>query len=404
MDEKKRVVVTGLGVIAANGLNKDEFLDSLINCRTGLKESKLLSELGTRTHIAGSLSKEIPDLIQHEEKTVLLGYAAIDEAFRDSGLSREDISARQTRAGLSFSTSMGGYLHTLHYVKQEKQGKSPDPESLLRIPSCVALLADYAGIDCGPVYTTMSACAAGTSAIGIALDQIRSGRTELMVVVGADPLTEISASGFNILQSMSIRGCSPFDKNRDGMTIGEGASAVIIETLESALRGKRHIYAELLGYGIGNDAYHITSPDPKGISACNTMNMAFEEAGIDIGDIDYINAHGTGTLLNDEMEIRAIANFFGEHEKKRQVAISSTKSLTGHCLGAAGSVEFAAILLAVDQGIIPATYGLEEIAEEFTGFHIIKGESIRKELKAAMSNSFAFAGHSASILIRKYSE
>lgn len=404
MDEKTKVVVTGIGILAANGLNKSEVIESLQNNRSGLAETALLKKLNTKTHIAGSLPKDFKELNElGEEKTVLLAYEAIDEALYDSGMTKEDINKMEQRAGLSFSTSMGGYLHTLDYVKKEKNKEELSPDTLINMPLSASAIARYIKLECGCVYTTMSACAAGTAAIGLAYDQIKDGKADLMVVVGADPLTEISASGFNILNSMSIKGCRPFDKERDGMNIGEGASAVIIESLEHALQRDAQIYAEIIGYGLGNDAYHITSPEPSGICASNTMLMAFHEAeGIKLGDIDYINAHGTGTVLNDRMELNAISKFYGEDESQYKVAVSSTKSFTGHCLGAAGSIEFAMLLLAIKHNFIPPTYDLDLPSEEFEKYNLIKTCQTRHKVRVAMSNSFAFAGNSASILVKAY--
>jgi len=398
-NKKRRVVVTGIGIIVSNGNNKDEFYNSLVNGKTGLKKVDLFDTKDLRTNIAGEVSIKFSELKKNDdlERTIFLAYKASEEALKDSKLSRNDIYDLCERAGISFSTSLGDNLRMMEFIRNRLYKKENSPNLLIEVPNYITYISKHLGVR-GPSYTTNSACAAGTAGAGLAYDSIRYGRTDLMIVGGADPLTKFSMSGFNSLKSTSINGCKPFDKNRDGMSLGEGSAFMIFELLERALNRSAHIYGEILGYGLGNDAYHITSPDPEGSGAYYAMKTALTDSGLKPENIDYINAHGTATIANDSMEIRAIKRLFNNCN----VAISSTKSMTGHCLGAAGSIELAACLLAIDKGFLPPTSSLEEIDNDFSGFNFIKGKGIKATINYAMSNSFAFAGNTASILLGKF--
>ncbi|WP_438431708.1 beta-ketoacyl-[acyl-carrier-protein] synthase family protein [Gorillibacterium sp. sgz500922] len=402
--DNNRAVVTGIGVIAANGLSREPFYQSIIGGASGLRESEMLRRLETRSIIAGEVPMDFEEMEEpsDNEKITTMAYLALSEAFEDSGVCREEIESLHMRAGLSFSTSLAGNQKTLRYMKNKREQKQNDPRWLVEKNSSTSRIAHYAGVR-GPVYTTMSACAAGTAGAGLAMEQIRNGTADVVVVVGADPLTEFSPAGFHSLKSMSITGCRPFDKDRDGMSLGEGAAAFIVESLRRARDRGAHIYGELCGYGLGNDAYHMTSPDPNGTGAYRTMKMALEDARVSLEELDYINAHGTATELNDVMETNALTKLYGDSPKKSEVMISSTKSMTGHCLGAAGSVELAVVLLALDRGMVPGTAKLEEPAEDFQCFRLIK-ESVAANIDYAMSNSFAFAGNTSSIVVGKVEE
>lgn len=402
-DNGYRAVVTGIGVIASNGLSREEFFKAITEGKSGIGNSEMLQSMGTRSCMAGEVKMKFPEplRVSDAERTVSLAYKVLDEAFEDSGLTREDISELGKKAGISFSTSLGGNYWLMKHVRNKFAQNESSPEWLIDLPSCTTLVSKYAGVK-GPVYTTISACASGTGGASIALDLIRSGKAEVVIILGADPLTDFSAAGFHSLKCMSATGCRPYESDRDGMTMGEGATAIIVESLNRALERNAHIYGEILGYGIGNDAYHMTSPNPDGVGAYKSMRMALKDAGISENDIDYINTHGTATELNDDMEIRAISKLFEEVKDSYKVAISSTKSMTGHCLGAAGSVELAVILLAVDRGEIPPTSTLINPDEAFENYNLIKGKSIKKEVKKALSNSFGFGGHNASIVVGRY--
>lgn len=401
----RRAVVTGMGVIAANGRNREEFFNATADGKSGLASTELLSAIGTRTSVAGEADINVPEPQKPDDKerALVMAYKVLDEMFEDSGLTREDINNLGMKAGISISTTLWGNIRIIKYASNRHANTENSPDWLIDLPSFVSQAARYAGVK-GPCCTTMSACAAGTAGAGVALDYIRSGKTDVMIVLGSDPLTIFSAAGFHSLKSMSINGCKPFDRERDGMSLGEGAAAFVVESLDSALKRGAKIYGEILGYGVGNDAYHMTSPDPEGIGAYKTMMMALEDAATSKDEIDYINAHGTGTELNDVMEINAISRMYENESERSKFFVSSTKSMTGHCLGAAGSLELAAILLAVKRGVIQPTSSLQNLSEAFEEFNIVKGKGIKKDIKKAMSNSFAFAGNSASIIVGKYED
>ncbi|SCX88331.1 3-oxoacyl-[acyl-carrier-protein] synthase II [Paenibacillus polysaccharolyticus] len=396
-------VVTGIGIIASNGANKEHFFETIINGQTGLKKSGIFDELHIKsTSIAGEVDEAYltyQDQIGIEEKSILMAYQAIDEALHDSKINKSEIENLGMKCGLSVSTSISGNLNTMKHIKSKHNNTNTNPEWLVNVPNYTRKVARFCKVS-GATYTTVSACAAGTAGVGIAIDQIRNGNLDVVLVVGMDMLADISVAGFHSLESMSVNGCSPFDKNRDGTSLGEGAAAFIVESKEHAMMRNAHIYGELLGYGLSNDAYHITSPDPEGSGAIRAMNMALKEAQLTPQDIDYINVHGTATELNDVMEAKAITDLM--EVASPDVLISSTKAVTGHCLGAAGSVEMAVILMALDRNIVPLTAKLVNVANEFGELKLVHGKSIEKEIKYAMSNSFAFSGNAASVIVGKF--
>lgn len=400
---KHRVVLTGLGVVAPNGNNREAFYEALREGRSGLGDVSLLDMSLYRTQIAGEVklqfSEEIAAAEHNDDRTVSLAFQALEEALLDAGLTRDDIEGLGNRAGLAFATSLGGNSRMMEHIKQELAGEAPAPEWLSDLNFFTNFVARKAGIQ-GPVSTTASACAAGSASAGVALDMIRFGRADLMVLGGADPLTDLSIGGFHSLKSLSPNGSKPFDRNRDGLVIGEGSAMFVLERLDHAVARGAHIYAEVLGYGISNDAYHITSPDPEGGGAIRAMRMALEDAGIAPSDVDYINAHGTSTLVNDKMELGAITEVFGEHAYS--VAISSTKSMTGHCLGAAGSIELATAMLAIDRNFLPPTATLDDPEEAFEGYNLIKKRGEDAQVNVVMSNSFAFAGNAACLILARH--
>lgn len=400
----KRVVITGIGVITANANNKDEFEDALYNSRSGIGEVDLFDMSKMRTQLGGQVKKKFGELVNpddNDERSVLLAKEAMKEALEDGGVSLEYITSFEDRAGISISTSLAGNARMMNYIAENSQGLEYNPKWLARIPSFLYSMVDFVKTK-GPCYTTMSACAAGTAGIGIAYDMIKNGNVDLMIAGGTDPLTKFACTGFHALKSLSPTGCKPFDKDHDGIVIGEGSAFFIIETLENALARNAKIYSEILGYSINNEAYHITSPNPTGSGAYRSMKEALDKANLTIDDIDYVNAHGTATKGNDEMELKAIELLFGD--KAKEVAISSTKSMTGHCLGAAGSIELVASIIALEKGFIPATATLNEPQKNYEEFNLVKGKSIKKELNYVLSNSFAFAGNTSSIVIGRYKE
>jgi 3-oxoacyl-[acyl-carrier-protein] synthase II len=249
----------------------------------------------------------------------------------------------------------------------------------------------------GPVFVNTSACAAGTTAIGTAYSLVNSGICDMVITGGIDPLTEFSSYGFHSLQNLSSTPCRPFDKDRDGITLGEGGALFVLESYESAQKRNAKMYCEVLGYGLGNDAYHATSPDPSGDGAYRVMTQALNQADIAPAEIDYINTHGTGTEINDSMEIKAIERLTSECH------VNSIKSQVGHCLAAAGAVEFAATVLSIENSYV---YPNINICNPINSLEEVKlsAELVQKDIHYALSNSFAFAGNAASIVVGGISE
>lgn len=397
---RSRVVVTGLGVVAANGSNRDEFAASLMLGRSGLGGHIRFDSSCLRSAEAGAVSLDLPEIgeLHEDEMVVHLAKEAMDQALEDCGLEKEELRLLGRRTGLSFSTSLGSNDRMMKYIRDKATSERTDPRWLTRIPAFVQKLARHLEIG-GPLYTTTSACAAGTAAIGIAYDQIAGGRAEVMIAGGADPLTAFSSYGFHALKALSPDQCRPFDAERNGISIGEGSAFFVVESLKHAVSRGARIYGEILSYSIGNEAHHITSPDPSGAGALASMRHALEQANLRPEQINYINAHGTATPLNDEMELKAIGELLGD--SVGEVAVSSTKSMTGHCLGAAGSIELAACLLSLHEGFIPPTSRLDHIQEEHQAFRLVKDSAVKAELKYILSNSFAFSGNTSSIVIGK---
>lgn len=399
---KHRVVVTGIGVICANGDNKDEFFENTINGVSGLKECSLFDGSKLSTSFVGEIEREMPYLTTSSDEPERIDHIvknSVEELLEDSGLTKKDIQQMEDRACLSFATSLASNGRILGYVNDKENGKQ-NADWLVKIPQFVSTIKEETGVE-GGCYTTMSACAAGTTAAGIAFDLIQQENADLVIVGGADPMTEFSNYGFHALRSLSNSRCRPFDKNRDGINIGEGGAFFTFETFENAKKRGAKIYGEVLGYGINNDAYHITSPDPKGVGAMASMNMAIKDHPHVLDKINYVNAHGTGTKLNDVMEASAIDRFFEKSQK--QPHVSSNKSMIGHCLAAAGALELASTLLSIHHQTVPPTIRLEDKLDE-CGANRFNSSKEELVVEYALSNSFAFAGNTASIFVGRVYE
>ncbi len=376
MTNKIKVVVSGLGLVAANGQNGEEVFKNCFCGVSGLKPCSLFDASNLKTEYVGET-----DTASTGNRFFGILKKCVDEAMRSARITKEDVEKKGIRAALSFATLLAG-----NDIICDEEG------DLTKIPDYLAEIKAYCGIN-GACYNDMSACAAGTTAVGIAFDLIRERKADLVICGGVDPLTKFSCYGFHALRSLSDGCCKPFDRERDGINIGEGGAFFVIESEKSALDRGAEILGEIVGYGIHNDAYHITSPDPEGSGALLSMSQATD--GIDKNEIGYINAHGTGTHHNDEMEAKAIGKMF------LGVSVSSTKSMTGHCLAAAGAIETALCLMAVQRGVILPTASTGTLADECDGNEYpLSGQ--KKEYRYALSNSFAFGGNTASLLIGKY--
>lgn len=398
----RSVVVTGIGIITSNGLTRDEVFENCLNGVNGMEECTLFNSNNLKTAYVGQIHDDsIPYLTKHPQDTERIQHIlarVIDEAMEDAKITKEDVASLGNRAFLTFATSLAANGRIMGYVTEKGKNGSADPEWLNQIPAFTSWIKERCGIN-GGCYTTMSACAAGSTAAGIALDLIKENKADVVMVGGADPLTEFSCVGFHVLKALSSTTCKPFDENRDGINIGEGGAFFVLETLEHAKRRNAKIYGEIVGYGLNNDAYHITSPDPNGYGAYESMCAAVKNVPLE--EIDYINAHGTGTKLNDDMEVKAISRLFSQ--KTSRLSVSSTKSMVGHCLAAAGAVEMAVTLMSIQKGVVLPTIRLEHPMQSCAEFDF-PNQKQNKNIRYALSNSFAFAGNTASILMKRYEE
>ena len=392
MSDKNTVVITGVSVMCANGNNAQEFYQNLFDGKGGIRVTNLFPTDKLRTSYFGQIDCDyIYEVSSLEQKTRTESIIEnlIMQLFDDAEVSPQFLQTEKT--AFSFATSVG----TNDYITAHQKNTIPD--SICK--SNLYKFAKKLGVN-GPIFVNTSACSAGTAAIGIGKSLIDAQICDMAIVGGADPLTEFSAYGFHALQSLSGSPCRPFDKNRDGITIGEGGALLMLETLEHAKARNAKIYAELLGYGLGNDAYHPTSPDPTGLGAYRVMAQAAEEGNVPIEKVEYINAHGTGTVINDDMEIKSFEKL------KTDVMVSSTKSYTGHCLAGAGAIEAVAAVLTVYHNQVFATINSnqETPIEHSTSISLIMNETRNVTVNYALSNSFAFGGSDASILLGKCTE
>lgn len=408
----KRVVVTGLGVISPIGLTVNDFWENLCKGRSGVRVVDRFRDFST--WIAGTVEEFEPEKymdkrdIKKTDSYTHYAHAAAVMAVEDAklDLDRED----RERVGVIIGSGIGG-LDTIEKQFQVLLAKGPRRVSPFLVPMLIANMATgYVSIHYGlrgPNITPVTACATSTHAIGEAFRHLQRGDADIMIAGGAEaPLTAIAFAGFCAARALSTRNeepqkaSRPFDRQRDGFVMGEGAGIVVLETLEHALSRGAPIYAELAGYGLSGDGYHITAPDPEGRGAYLCMERALKDAGLSPAAVDYINAHGTSTPLNDRVETLAIKNLFGEHAYR--LAVSSTKSMIGHLLGAAGGVELVATLLTMRHGIIPPTINQEE-ADPDCDLNYIPNQACSREIDAAISNSFGFGGTNACLVVRRYS-
>lgn len=388
---KRQVVLTGYGIICALGNNKKEVKHAFFNL-----EQKFgpLSSIGDY----GELGNVMVGMVNTERKTLkhaadfdmseCFCRLALNEALADAGMTVSDIGHMGERVSISLSTSVMGADHIVKYVEEDRKNGA----WLVNSKAYAWKFAKEYQVN-GACYTTSSACASGTAGMGIAFDLIRNDKADVVIVGGTDHITDISLYGFKALDTLSEEICKPFDSNRDGINIGEGSAFFIFENIEHAKSRAAFIYGEVLGYGLSNDAYHITSPDPLGKGAYRSMSMALQEAGRKLDGSFYINAHGTGTKANDEMEVKAI----DELDCEEQIHMSSTKSLTGHCLGAAGSIECALSLMVLEEGRCPKTANSE--FDIVNRLKVTDREAKSSGIHLFLSNSFAFGGNGASIVI-----
>lgn len=408
----KRVVVTGMGAITPIGLNVDEFWNSIKEGKHGFGEITKFDTSDYKAHLAaevkGFVGKEYMDFkaAKRMELFCQFAVAAAKEAIEDSGfdLDKED----PYRVGCALGSGIGS-LQAIEREHIKLLEKGPGRVNPLMVPLMISnMAAGNVSIQFGlkgKSINVVTACATGTNSIGEAYRTIQVGEADIMVAGGTESsITPIGLSGFVSLTALSTstdpNRCSiPFDKERDGFVMGEGAGVVILEELEHAKARGAKILAEIVGYGTTSDAYHITSPAEDGEGAAKAMEHAILESGADFTDITYINAHGTSTHHNDLFETRAIKKLFGDHAK--ELKINSTKSMVGHLLGAAGAVEFITCVKSIQEGYIHETVGYQ-IPDEECDLDYVVGNGVSMDVPYALSNSFGFGGHNASILAKKY--
>lgn len=409
----RRVVITGIGLVSPLGLTTAANWEAVLAGRSGIAPITRFDTTGFETRFAGEVKNFDPanflekKEIKKMDRFIYFAIAAADEALADSGLKITPANAE--RVGVVVGSGMGG-LETLSNNENVLQQKGPNRVSPFFIPGCVINLAPgqisiRTGAQ-GPNFSPVSACATGTHAIGEAFHIIKRGEADAIIAGGAEAtITPVAMAGFINLTALSTRNDAPekasrpFDAERDGFVMGEGAGILILEELEHAIGRGAPIYAEVVGFGMNSDAYHITSPIPDGSGAARCMALAVKSAGARLDEVDYINAHGTSTPVNDAMESKAIKLAFGDHARK--VLVSSTKSMTGHLLGAAGGVETAFSALALHHQIAPPTINLEHPDPECDLDYVADGAR-KAHLRIAISNSFGFGSTNACIALKRY--
>ena len=410
----RRVVVTGLGAITPVGNNVNEFWDGIVNGKCGIDQITLFDTENFKVKLAGEVKNfNVEDHFDRREAKRLdrfshFAIVAARELMKDSKLDVNSIDP--TRFGVAVSSGIGG-LQTIENNAKILFEKGPDRISPMYIPMAINnMAAGNIAIEVGAKgesFCMTTACASATHTIGECFRIIKHGYQDVMIAGGTEAsITPTGIGGFTNIKALSqepdkTRASIPFDKERSGFVMGEGAGILLLEELEHAKKRGAKIYAEIVGYGATSDAYHITSPAPDGEGGARAMINAMKDAGVNPEDVTYINAHGTATPLNDKYETMAVKTAFGEASKK--VMVSSTKGHTGHLLGAAGGVEAVACIKAIETGIVPPTIGYK-VKDEECDLDIVPNVARKADVKYAMSNSLGFGGHNSSILFKKYEE
>ncbi len=409
----RRVVVTGLGTLSPVGNTADEFWTALIQGRSGVGMITRFDTTGYPTRIAGEVrnfdplnfvdKKEARRLDPYLQYAIASAVLAVQDAALDTG------KVDGNRFGVLIGSGIGG-ISTLLESHRNLIEKGPDRVSPFFIPMLIANMAS--GLVSmrfgakGPNSAVVTACATGNHAIGDSFKIIQRADADIMIAGGSEAIiVPLTIAGFCSMKAMSTRNdeptkaMRPFDANRDGFVAGEGAGILVLESLDHALARDARIYAEIVGYGMTGDAHHMTAPDPEGDGAARAMAAAVRDAGLDVSDVGYINAHGTSTLYNDKFETIAIKRVFGDHA--RRLAVSSTKSMTGHLLGAAGGIEAIATVLALHHGVLPPTINYET-PDPDCDLDYIPNQARKQDVEVALSNAFGFGGTNATLAFRAY--
>jgi len=415
----KRVVVTGIGAITPIGKNVPAFLEGLQQGHSGAKPITLFDASKFKTQFACEISDfNAEEFIDRREARRLDRFAqfalvSAEEAMQAAGLAEDTLEkVDPDRAGVIWGSGIGGMRSLEKEIEEFMEGNGTPRYNPFMIPKMISdIAAGHLSIKYGfrgVNYATVSACASASHAISNAFDYIRLGRNDVIITGGSEAsVTKVGVGGFNAMKALSTRNddfktaSRPFDKDRDGFVLGEGSGAVILEELEHAKKRGATILAEIVGAGATADAYHITAPHPEGLGAAKVMELALEDAGMTPADIDYINVHGTSTPLGDVAEVKAIQKVFGDHSF--QLNISSTKSMTGHLLGAAGAVEAIAGILAINHSFVPPTINhFTDDPELNPELNLTFNDAQHKPIRAFLSNTFGFGGHNSSLIMKKF--
>lgn len=412
----KRVVVTGLGALTPLGKTVQEYWQGLTDGVSGCDYIKQFDVTKFKTRFACEVKDFDPtQYLDKKEARKMDRYCqfalvASDEAVKDAGITKDNVNP--DRVGVIFASGIGGLITFQEEVINFASGDGTPRFNPFFIPKMILDIAagqiSMRNGFRGPNFAVVSACASSTNAIIDAFDNIRLGKSDIIITGGSEAvISAAGVGGFNAMKALSERNDSPqtasrpFDKDRDGFVMGEGSGVLVLEELEHALARGAKIYCEIAGGGATADAYHITAPHPEGLGAKNVMHVALQDAGMKPEDIDYINVHGTSTPLGDIAETKAILSVFGDHAYN--LNISSTKSMTGHCLGAAGALEALACILAVTKDVVPPTINhFTDDPELDPKLNFTFNASQKKEVNAALSNTFGFGGHNASVIVKKY--
>lgn len=413
--ELKRVVVTGLGALTPIGNTLEEYWDGLVSGKSGAAPITYFDASKFKTQFACEIKNfDVNDFIDRKlarkmDKFSQYAMVATDEAIADSKLDLDSLN--KYRVGVIWGAGIGGLETFQDEVLNFAKGDGTPRFNPFFIPKMIADIAPgnisikYGFM--GPNYTTVSACASSANSLIDALNTIRLGHCDVVITGGSEAAVTIAGmGGFNAMHAMSTRNDSPetasrpFDANRDGFVLGEGAGSIVLEEYEHAKARGAKIYAEVVGGGLSSDAYHMTAPHPDGIGVVAVMKNCLENAGLNPEDVDHINTHGTSTPLGDVAELKAISEVFGSHAKS--ININSTKSMTGHLLGAAGAIESIASIMALEKGIIPPTINHETVDENIDPeLNLTLNKAQKRDIKVAMSNTFGFGGHNACVLFKK---
>jgi 3-oxoacyl-[acyl-carrier-protein] synthase II len=413
----KRVVVTGIGSLTPIGNTLHEYWNGLINGVSGAADITLFDASKFKTRFACELKGFDPlNFLDRKEARKIdrftqTALAVSDEAIADAGIGD---SVNKDRVGVVFASGIGGLITFQEEVMNFAKGDGSPRFNPFFIPKMILdIAAGHISMRHGlrgPNFAVVSACASSTNGIMEAFNIIRLGQADIILAGGSESvISEAGVGGFNAMKALSERNSDPktasrpYDKERDGFVMGEGAGIIVLESLDSAVKRGAKIYCEIAGCGATADAHHITAPHPEGLGAKNVMNAALQDAGMKAEDIDYINTHGTSTPLGDIAEVKAIMDVFGEHAFK--VNISSSKSMTGHCLGAAGVVEAIACIMSVVNDIVPPTINhFTDDPELDTRLNFTFGKAQKRTVNAALSNTFGFGGHNACVIVKKFRE